>query len=120
MFCLSDEEFDEFWGETIEVTGINWLGNFTNQTDLSALYDQVPVMDAKYKEFGEKCLQGPNGTTLQYIGTAATVRDLVGLADAIQGPDTPISYWGLSYGTVVGAWLINSESPNCLLFGAHS
>ncbi|KAI0744279.1 alpha/beta-hydrolase [Daedaleopsis nitida] len=107
VFCLSDEEYNEFWGDTVEATGINWLGDFTNQTDLQALYDQASVLDAKYKNFGEKCLQGPNATTLQYVGTAATVRDLVGLADAIQGPDTPIFYWGLSYGTLVGAWFMN-------------
>ncbi|RDX41793.1 alpha/beta-hydrolase [Lentinus brumalis] len=107
VYCLSDDEFQTFWNGTIEVTGINWLGNFTNQTDLSNLFAQAPTIDAKYREFGEKCLQGPNATTLQYIGTAATVRDLVGLADAIEGPDSPIFYWGLSYGTVVGAWFAN-------------
>ncbi|KAI0746078.1 alpha/beta-hydrolase [Earliella scabrosa] len=106
-FCLSDEDFDAFWGDTIEATGINWLDDFTNQTDLDAFRAQGPIMDAKYREFGERCLQGPNATTLQYVGTAATVRDLVGLADAVLGPDTPIYYWGLSYGTVIGAWFAN-------------
>ncbi|KAI0779308.1 alpha/beta-hydrolase [Fomes fomentarius] len=107
VYCLSDEEFDSFWNNSIEVTGPNWLGNFTNQTDLAAFQAQASILDAQYKAFGEKCLQGPNATTLQYIGTAATVRDMVGLADAIQGPNTPIFYWGLSYGTVVGAWFAN-------------
>ncbi|RPD53038.1 alpha/beta-hydrolase [Lentinus tigrinus ALCF2SS1-6] len=107
VFCLSDGEFFSFWNGTIEATGINWLGNFTNQTDLDNLNAQAPIIDAKYKEFAEKCLQGPNGTTLQYIGTAATVRDLVGLADAIEGPNSPIFYWGLSYGTIIGAWFVN-------------
>ena len=111
VFCLSDEDFDAFWGDTIEATGINWLDDFTNQTDLDAFRAQGPIMDAKYREFGERCLQGPNATTLQYVGTAATVRDLVGLADAVLGPDTPIYYWGLSYGTVIGAWFANSASP---------
>ncbi|KAI0665895.1 alpha/beta-hydrolase [Trametes maxima] len=107
VFCLSDEESISFWNGSIEVTGINWLGNFTNQTDLSNFYSQAPVIDTQYRAAGERCLQGPNGTTLQYIGTAATVRDLVALADAIQGPNTPINYWGLSYGTLVGAWFLN-------------
>ncbi|KAI0645974.1 alpha/beta-hydrolase [Trametes meyenii] len=107
VLCLSDEESISFWNDSIEVTGVNWLGNFTNQTDLSAFYGQAPVIDAQYRAVGERCLQGPNGTTLQYIGTAATVRDLVALTDALQGPDTPINYWGLSYGTLVGAWFLN-------------
>ena len=56
-------------------------------------------------------MQGPNATTLQYVGTAATVRDLVRLADAIVGKNSTINYWGLSYGTLVGAWFINSRFP---------
>ena len=39
------------------------------------------------------------------------MRDLVGLADAIVGENSTIDYWGLSYGTLVGAWFINSRSP---------
>ena len=119
MYCLSDDEFSTFWNDTIEVTGINWLGNFTNQTDLANLYAQAPIIDAQYREFGQKCLQGPNATTLQYIGTAATVRDMVGLADAIQGPGSSIFYWGLSYGTVVGVWFANSKSLHPSLAGMH-
>lgn len=109
MYCSDDASYNSFWKGTIEVDGINWLGNFTNQTDIDTLYAQAPVMEAKYQEFAGMCLQGPNATTLQYIGTAATVRDLVGLADTVIGPDSPIFYWGLSYGTLVGAWLINSK-----------
>ncbi|TBU61574.1 alpha/beta-hydrolase [Dichomitus squalens] len=107
VYCIPDDEYASFWNGTIESTGIHQIGNFTNQTDIQALYSQAPVLDQKWKELGDRCLSGPNATTLGYIGTAATVRDLVGLADAIVGPNSPINYWGLSYGTLVGAWFIN-------------
>ncbi|OSC97433.1 alpha/beta-hydrolase [Trametes coccinea BRFM310] len=107
VFCLSDEESATFWNGSIEVTGINWLGNFTNQTDLNNFYNQGPIIDRQYRALAEKCLQTSNGTNLRYIGTASTVRDLVSLADALQGPGTPITYWGLSYGTLVGAWFMD-------------
>lgn len=110
VYCIADEEYSSFWNGTIEATGINQVGNFTNQTDLTALYAQAPVMDTKYRELADRCLQGPNGTTLSYIGTASTVRDLVGIADAVVGPDSPINYWGLSYGTYVGMLFANSGS----------
>ena len=110
VYCLSDQEFDTFWSGTIEATGINQLGDFTNQTDLAALQSQAPIMDAKYREFAQRCLQGPNGTALQYVGTVATVRDLVSLADAIVGPGSEINYWGLSYGTYVGMIFANSTA----------
>ena len=111
MYCIPDDEYASFWNGTIEETGINEIGNFTNQTDIQALYSQAPILDKQWKELGERCLSGPNATTLGYIGTAATVRDLVRLADAIVGENSTINYWGLSYGTLVGAWFINSRSP---------
>ncbi|KAI0762144.1 alpha/beta-hydrolase [Trametes elegans] len=119
VYCLSDEEYDSFWNGSIEATGVRWLHDFTNQTDLDRFYDQVPLIEQQYRAFGERCLQGPNATTLQYVGTAATVRDMVALADAIQGPDTPIRYWGLSYGTIVGAWFMNSRVGAVILDGVE-
>ncbi|KAM5533232.1 hypothetical protein V8D89_013097 [Ganoderma adspersum] len=107
VYCIADDEYASFWNGTVEATGINEIGNFTNQTDIQALYSQAPILDKKWKELGDRCLSGPNATTLGYIGTAATVRDLVGLADAIVGKNSTINYWGLSYGTLVGAWFIN-------------
>ncbi|KAI1785748.1 alpha/beta-hydrolase [Ganoderma leucocontextum] len=107
VYCIADDEFASFWNGTIEATGINQIANFTNQTDIQALYSQAPILDKKWKELGDLCLSGPNATTLGYIGTAATVRDLVGLADAVVGQNSTINYWGLSYGTLVGAWFIN-------------
>ncbi|KAM5533229.1 hypothetical protein V8D89_013094 [Ganoderma adspersum] len=79
----------------------------TIPTDIQALCSQDPILDKKRKELGERCLSGPNATTLGYISNAATVRDLVGLADAIVGKNSTINYWGLSYGTLVGAWFVN-------------
>ena len=65
-------------------------------------------MQQKYKEVGRKCLNGPSGKYLKYVGAAATVRDLVALADALDGPGEPVNYVGLSYGTLLGSWLVNS------------
>lgn len=107
VYCIADNEYTSFWNGTAEATGINQIGDFTNQTDIQALYSQAPILDKKWKELGDRCLSGPNATTLGYIGTAATARDLVGLADAIVGQNSTINYWGLSYGTLVGAWFIN-------------
>ena len=101
------EEEAAFFNGTIETHGIEMTGNFTDEQDLATLRAQAPIMQDKYTELGTRCASRPNGNFLQYVGTAATVRDIVGLADALDGPSSPVNYIGLSYGTIIGSWLIN-------------
>ncbi|RPD60371.1 hypothetical protein L226DRAFT_574356 [Lentinus tigrinus ALCF2SS1-7] len=42
---------------------------------------------------------------LKYMGTAATVRDMVAMADAFDGPDAPIHFWGIQPGSLIGSYL---------------
>ena len=77
---------------------------------MQALLDQAPTMQSKYEELGQMCLDSASGKYLRYMGTAAAVRDMVSIADAVEGPETPINYLGISYGTFIGSWFINSQS----------
>ncbi|KAI0651010.1 alpha/beta-hydrolase [Trametes meyenii] len=107
-FCFDTvAEYDAFWNGTIELTGINMVGNFTHQADIDALLSQASLMQAKYEELGRRCLEHPSGQFLRYVGTAATARDVAALADALDGPGSPINYIGISYGTILGSWLVN-------------
>jgi len=81
-----------------------------NERDLEELYSQVDFTEQKFKNFTARCQDGPVGPYLQYLGTSSTVRDLVSLGDALVGKGEPIDYWGFSYGTVIGFYLINSTS----------
>ena len=105
----SAEEYNAFFNGTIEMNGITYTGNFTNSTDVQNLLSQAPSFEEKYEQVGQKCLNGSNGDFLQYMGTAATVRDMVAIADVLDGPDAPINYFGISYGALLGSWFINSE-----------
>ncbi|OBZ74761.1 hypothetical protein A0H81_05698 [Grifola frondosa] len=90
VYCFDNmTDYEAFWNGTIELTGIEMTGNFTNQTDLDNLFSQASIMDQKYRELGQRCLQHQNGTYLKYIGTAATARDMAALADALDGPGSP-------------------------------
>lgn len=51
--------------------------------------------------FGEECRKAQNATG-DLIGTAFTVRDMFQIVDALQ-EDGLLRYWGVSYGTVLGA-----------------
>lgn len=117
VFCFdSTEEQFAFFNGTIEMHGIEMFGNFTDPTDLNTLRSQAPVMQEKYTTLGEKCLARTEGRYLQYVGTAATVRDLVALADTLDGPGSPVNFIGLSYGTIIGSWLVNMFPE--VLFGS--
>ncbi|KAI0325950.1 alpha/beta-hydrolase [Cubamyces sp. BRFM 1775] len=108
IVCFSSvEDYNTFWDGTIELTGIEMTGNFTDQQDIDALLSQAPVMQRKYEELGERCLRQPSGKYMKYVGTAASVRDMVAMADVLDGPKSLINLFGLSYGTIAGAWFMN-------------
>ncbi|QRW17406.1 Abhydrolase domain-containing protein [Rhizoctonia solani] len=95
-----------FWEGTIPRAGLEARGNFTDQRDLDAFYEQADEVDVLLEELGKRCI-AYSPDTFQYIGTAAVVRDMVAMHDAIEGSNKPIDFWGLSYGTVVGIYFVN-------------
>ncbi|KAI0807370.1 TAP-like protein-domain-containing protein [Fomes fomentarius] len=108
VYCFdSIEQYNQLFNGTIEFTGIEETGNFTDPADIKALLSQAPTMQKKYRQVEQLCLSAPSGKFLQYLGTAAAVRDMVAMADALDGPDAPINYIGISYGTLIGAWFVN-------------
>ena len=109
-FCFDGvEDYVAFYNGTIELEGIEELHDFANPADVDAFLAQAPIMLNKFEEVGQRCLRSSQGKYLRYIGNAATVRDMVSIANALEGPDVPINYFGLSYGTFIGATFVNSE-----------
>ncbi|CAE7071985.1 unnamed protein product, partial [Rhizoctonia solani] len=102
----SIEEEVAFWNESFIVPGPEVRGDFTSQTVLDDFYAQVNTSDNLLRRIGEQCL-AYSPDVFQYVGTAATVRDMVAMHDALEDPDEPINFWGMSYGTVVGMYFIN-------------
>ncbi|KAI0350507.1 alpha/beta-hydrolase [Trametes cingulata] len=100
-------DYTAFWNGTIQLTGIETTGNFTSAADLGALFGQAPLMQAKFDELARRCLRSPSGRFLRYVGTAATARDVVAMADALDGPGSAVNFIGVSYGTLLGTWLVN-------------
>ncbi|KAG8720235.1 hypothetical protein FRC09_009872 [Ceratobasidium sp. 395] len=99
-------EENAFWQGTIPRAGLEARGNFTDPGDLAAFNAQVPEVDVLLKQLGEQCLKfSPN--TYQYVGSVAVVRDLLAMNDYLEGPNKTVNFWGLSYGTLLGAYLVN-------------
>ncbi|KAJ1307669.1 hypothetical protein OPQ81_001762 [Rhizoctonia solani] len=104
-FATGTEE-NLFWEGTIPRAGLEARGNFTDQVDIDAFYEQVDEVDVLLEELGKRCV-AYSPDTFQYIGTAAAVRDMIAMHDILEGPNKPIDFWGLSYGTVIGIYFVN-------------
>lgn len=104
------DEYNKFWNGTLVYPDIDIKYGFSEPSDLEYFNSQVSVMDERWKAFGELCLKHETGQYLPYVGTTATVRDLVAIAEYFDGKGCDINYYGMSYGTIIGNYLINSES----------
>ena len=106
--CFSTlDEYNALFSGTIQLTGIEMTGNFTDPADLAALFAEAGVLQAKYVDAARRCIER-NGEMLRYIGTSATARDMVALSDALEGPDEAVNYYGVSYGSFLGQVFVNS------------
>ncbi|KAG8938528.1 hypothetical protein FRC03_007132 [Tulasnella sp. 419] len=92
---------------------INLLYNTLNarstgpdQSDIDRFLANATTIESNMQNFVQSCVD-KNQENLKYVGTIATVRDLVALADAIEGPGSLIRYWGFSYGTIIGSYLLD-------------
>ncbi|KAJ3872945.1 hypothetical protein F5051DRAFT_420415 [Lentinula edodes] len=81
-------------------------------SDLSSplLYDQLVEQHRQFlavKEAHAHLCGEMMGNELKYMGTATVVRDIDFMSRVIDGEDEKINYWGISYGSILGAYLVN-------------
>ena len=88
--------------EWIEDGTVTW-------SDLQGPEDVRMFLRAQEK-FIKHCLGKMNPALLKHVGTAATVRDLVVMADVFDGPEAPINLWTEAHGSVVASYLMKSMS----------
>ena len=78
---------------------------WTRLQNLSDAYAFLKVRE----QVVSRCLQDETTRKMmQYVGTAATTRDLVAMADAFDGPGSPINFWSMYEGSLVGSHLLSS------------
>lgn len=114
VFCFdSPDECNVFCNGTIQLIGIQMTGDLSDADDVQALLAQAPIIKEKYYRLARRCLRHPSRKHLQCLGTAATVRDIITLADAlasVNGLGSPVSFIGASYASLLGMWLIINVS----------
>jgi hypothetical protein len=95
--CFSSaEEYVTYWNGSLEFPRFEAKGNFTDQNDIQTFYSMGSDWETRMKGLSRQCATQRSAKFAPYVGTAATVRDMVALADAIDGSNQPINYWGFS------------------------
>ncbi|KAJ7722011.1 hypothetical protein B0H16DRAFT_1431558 [Mycena metata] len=100
-------DFDTFSAHTVLEQGFT-VASSTNLTNpaIEELVEQSRQFLALKQSQAELC--GKNmGDELKYMGTATVVRDLDFMSKIFDGEDAKINYWGASYGSILGSYLVN-------------
>ncbi|CAE7136267.1 unnamed protein product [Rhizoctonia solani] len=101
----SGTEEAKLWNGSIRRAPLEVRTDFRNATVRDEFYSHVDEVESVLIKFGKQC-NAQSKDMLKYVGTAATVRDMVALHDYLEG-DKPINYWGISYGSILGNFFVN-------------
>ncbi len=114
-FSNSREEGQFWWGMMTRHLDTPWNNStdFHERGDMTLYIDRYEAL-AEYPRRCHSMQQSVHPDILRYMGTAASVRDLIALADYFQGPGTPVNFWGISSGALIGSYMINSEDYSLL------
>ncbi|KAJ6452643.1 hypothetical protein C8R45DRAFT_916074 [Mycena sanguinolenta] len=104
----SASDFDFHIANTVLQQGFNVMSsrNLSDPAIEAHLVEQSRQFLALKKTQAELCAQSM-GDELRYMGTATVVRDMDFISKLFDGEDGKIHYWGMSYGSILGAYLVN-------------
>ncbi|KZT30140.1 hypothetical protein NEOLEDRAFT_1054630 [Neolentinus lepideus HHB14362 ss-1] len=71
---------------------------------------QVTMASATVAALSTKCAD-KTGDLMAYLGTEAVVHDIDYLSKVIEGKNARINFWGFSYGTIIGQYMIDMLPP---------
>ncbi|THH10350.1 hypothetical protein EW145_g1383 [Phellinidium pouzarii] len=80
--------------------------NLSDAFDRAAFASGLRLADARNAVYARLCHE-QSGEVLKHVGTATVVRDLERLYAELEGEGSLINFWGFSYGTIVGSYLVN-------------
>lgn len=69
------------------------------------LSQQISFINASIYSLAQGCYKH-TGEPIDYMGTETVVRDIDVISQKIYGKSEPINFWGFSYGTVIGQYMV--------------
>ncbi|KAH8102225.1 TAP-like protein-domain-containing protein [Cristinia sonorae] len=98
--------YGDFKRNTVLERSYEFASNFTPEELRSTILLQQRETHALLETVFETC-RVTMGEELKYMGTTTVVRDIDFMTKALDGPDALINYYGGSYGSVLGQYLVN-------------
>ncbi|CAE6452524.1 unnamed protein product [Rhizoctonia solani] len=104
----SASEEREFWANTVLHPGPEAPGNFWAQQDITEFLELAQPADQVLLDLRAKCMKRQENLpeTLSYVGTVATVKDMLAIHEAHEGTEK-LNFWGFSYGTLIGLYFVS-------------
>lgn len=103
-------DYELFKSGTILERGFDIPGDPFEEEGRLHLLDQHRQLLAMQQAEFQKCEEAM-GDQLRFMSTSTVVRDIEEMSRVLEGPDTPINFFGGSYGTILGAYLVNMLPP---------
>ena len=104
----NDAERNEFYARAARELGVEPSWDENLRWDHLQSKEDALLWTAIQEKIVEHCLSKADTSMMQYVGTAATTRDLVAMADTFDGLGAPINYFGMGHGSLVGSYLLKS------------
>ncbi|KAF8579923.1 alpha/beta-hydrolase [Ramaria rubella] len=101
-----DGNYQLFKTHTVLDRGFDVGPNLTDPRTRDNLLLQQREAESLYKTQFERCAR-TMGETLKYMGTTTVSRDIDFITTALEGEDALINFYGASYGSILGAYLVN-------------
>ncbi|KAH7100292.1 Alpha/Beta hydrolase protein [Auriculariales sp. MPI-PUGE-AT-0066] len=73
----------------------------------AAILSQMRQWLALHKAQSDMCLNATDAEDLPNMSTATVARDVAYMTTVLDGDDSLIHFWGPSYGTIIGSYLVN-------------
>ncbi|KAI5479164.1 alpha/beta-hydrolase [Pseudohyphozyma bogoriensis] len=111
-FCCGIEcfsltlDYELFKAGTVLERGLDIAHDPFSPEGRQHLLDQHRQLMSLQKTEYERCAE-TMGDEFKYMGTSTVVRDIAEMSRVLEGPDAPINFFGGSYGTILGAYLVN-------------
>ncbi|KZT19687.1 alpha/beta-hydrolase [Neolentinus lepideus HHB14362 ss-1] len=110
--CFDNLYEEEKFSQLVRGFQLNLPANITSEV-VGNLKEQITYVSSNISSLSAQCYQRV-GDALRYMGTEMVVHDIDFMTKAFDGPDAPIHYWGWSYGTIIGQYMVQILPPERL------